>query len=446
MASSLLRRVVLGLTAVLAAGALFMAAQTPPAAPASAPSTCYIGPFQNRSGEASLDWIGESFAIALRQDLRGSGVTVLTRDQREQALTLAGIPPQAPVSHAGLIRVAGRVDARWLVVGWYDYDGAQLTTGASLIDLKREHLVALAAQSGPLDELEAVQARLAWALRQQVDPGAAPAEAPAEPSAGSPAGSQAPPPLPLRAYESYVRAELAASNAARLNDLETAVHFAPNDARILLALGEAELGGQHEAQALKTMLQVPPAAPEYPEAQFHAGLAAFRMRRYQQAESIFSGLEAHWPLPSVVADLALAKAGLAATSSHAAPAALKTDFPLESFLQLQRTVASFNAARLQALAPGARVATELDQGQRLLGQKAWDAAAQNFQRVLNQGSVATAAETSAAHAGLAAVWMAQHNSAQAAAEAAAALKSDSNNAAAQALQAQLGSNHDASTH
>ncbi|HEY7838073.1 MAG TPA: hypothetical protein VIC54_05710 [Terriglobales bacterium] len=444
MAASLARRTHLGLIVGLIAGLIggLASAQTPPAplAPGAgaASATCLIWPFQNRSGDASLDWIGESFVIALQQGLRGSGVAGLTRDQRERALALAGIPLQAPVSHAGLMRVAGQVDARWLVVGWYDYDGAQLTTGASLIDLKREHLVPLAAQSGPLTGLEAVQARLAWALHQQVDPGAA---APAPEAASTPA-------LPLRAYESYVRAELAPSNSARLSDLDVAVHFAPHDARILLALGEAALGDQHNAEALKALLQVPAASPEYPEAQFNAGLAAFRMRQYQQAESIFSALEAHWPLPSVIADLALAKAGVAAPNGSAAPApaALKVDFPLESFLQLQRTVASFNAAKLQALAPGERVATELDQGQRLLGQKAWDAAALNFQRVVNQGSEATAVETGAAHAGLAAVWMARHNAVQAAAEAAAALKSDPNNAAAQALQAQLGSNHEAPTH
>jgi tetratricopeptide (TPR) repeat protein len=280
--------------------------------------------------------------------------------------------------------------------------------------------------------LETVQARLAWAVRQQVDPAAAAPEAAPTPT------------LPLRAYESYVRAELAASNAARLNDLDVAFHFAPHDARILLALGEAELGVQHNPEALKALLQVPAASPEYPEAQFNAGLAAFRMRQFPQAESIFSGLEAHWPLPSVMADLALAKAGVAAPNGSAAPApaALKADFPLESFLQLQRTVASFNAAKLQALAPAERVASELDQGQRLLAQKAWDAAAQNFQRVLNQGSAATAVEAGAAHAGLAAVWMARHNSTEAAAEAAAALNSDPNNAAAQALQAQRGSKHE----
>lgn len=406
--------------AVLIAWAPLLAAQAPVAP--SPEVTCLIWPFQNRSGDATLDWIGESFVTSLQQSLRGTDIAVLTRDQRERALELAGVPPQAPLSHAGLIRAAGQADARWLVVGWYDYDGNQFSAAASVIDLKREHLVPLAAQSGPLDGLEAVQARLAWAVRQRLAPGGE------EPAAS--------PPLPLSAYESYVRSQLETSATARLSDLEVAVHFAPDDARVLLALGEAELDGKHEAAALDTLKKVPETAAQYPEAQFTAGLAAYRLRQFQQAATIFTALEARWPLPSVVANLALAKSAASARNASAVPPAskLNPDFPLDSFLQLQRTVARFNAAKLDDLSPAERVSTELSEGQRLLDQKAWDGAAQNFTRVLAPDSSATPVQTAAAHAGLAAVWTARHNPAQAAAEVKAALAADPNNTAALALQ------------
>lgn len=407
--------------ATLAAAATVLAWGSAPAATA-APGTCLILPFENRSGEASLDWIGESFVTALTASLRDGDAAVLNPKEQAQALALAGAPAGMALSHATLIRIADAADADWLVIGWYDYDGSEFRTGAEVFDLRREHLVTITPQRGPLEELESLQDHLGWALRQQLDPGAA---APA-----------AVPPLPLPAYESYTRALLETTPAAKLKDLDVAVHFAPHDARVIFSLGEAYLAAHDEAEALSWLDQVPSSSPDYAQAQFSAGIAAYRLGRYDRAVAYFAGLDAQLPLPAVVADLALARARLAAAGTTPPPA-LQTEFPADGFRQLVGAVRQFDAAKLETLAPAQQVAFELDEGKRLQAQGGFEAAAKDFQAVIARLGAGPSTQAGAAHAGLAAIALARHDPATAAAEAAAALAADPDNAEAQTLQKQL---------
>lgn len=394
--------------------------------PSQAPAaTCLILPFENRSGDDSLDWIGESFVVALTEELRDAPVTIFNRKERQQALRLAGVPEGAAPSHATSMRMAEAADAHWLIVGWYSYDGEQLHAQATLIDLSREHAIPLAQQDADLPQLETLQGRLAWAARQQLDP-----DATAAPDI---------PALPLAAYESYVRAELSANPQTQLKDLAIAIHLAPRDARVIYALGEASLAAGNNAAALKWMLQVPAGSRDYAQAQFSAGLAAYRTRQYGEAVKLFSGLQAQYPLPSVTADLALAQARLASPDTPAS-GSLKTDFPADRYRQLAMAVTQFDQARLAALPEEQRSQFALSEGERLAKQGAWDAAARNFAAVTAAGSVATHAQLAEAHAGLAAIWMRRLDPKKAAEEVAAALAEDPNNTAAQAVQAQLAAN------
>ncbi|MGH9518405.1 MAG: hypothetical protein ACRD2D_02105, partial [Terriglobales bacterium] len=245
MARSLRMLLLVGLTGALAWGAN----------PAAAP-TCAIAPFENRSGDANLNWIGESFVLALTQALQGTDVGILNRSEWSRALALAGAPVGESLSHATLIRIADGADAQWLVVGWFNYDGDQLQAEASLIDLQHEHLVTLAPVAGVLNDLEKLQQQLGWGLRQQMAPSAA-----AEP---------APPQLPLVSYENYVRSLMATNQTTRLIDLKVAAHFAPADPRIQLELGQAYLDGGDNANAYPTFMAVAADAEQYLRAQFGA--------------------------------------------------------------------------------------------------------------------------------------------------------------------------------
>src|SRR6185312_16128423 len=177
-----------------------------------------------------------------------------------------------------------------------------------------EHWVPLAEEAGPLEEIERLEGRLDWAVRQRMLPD----------SGSAPEGAIT---LPLPAYESYIRAELAANNADKIRFLLAAQHLAPKDGRILYALGMAYFSLGHYDSALQWLGPLP-----MPEARFTAALAAYHLREYGRAVGLLQPLADEIPLPAVVHDLALAQA--AARQPQAAPGQLGTEFPADAFRQL----------------------------------------------------------------------------------------------------------------
>ncbi len=403
------------------------AAQSPkPASDSGAGARCLVIPFRNRSGDTNLGWMGESFVVAFRRALRGAGLMVLTRADRLRARAILGAPEGVDLSHASLMRLAQDADARWLVLGSFDYDGEQLSATAALVDLQREHLVDLAPVKGPLRSLQALEATLGWSLRQQVDPVAVTLPKPAPDPA-----------MPISAYEDFVRSGLATKPSDQVQLLRVAEQLAPNDDRILLALGQAYFRAVMDAPAASELEKIPASSPDYPQAAFTAGLAEYGLGHYAKAMQQWQEVEKTLPLPAVVHNLAITKA---AAQGNPHPGALETEFPAEEFLQLQHVVTRFDANKLAGMSASEQVRYELQTGERLLDQGGWAAAADAFQKVIALAAAGAAPQPQAlgtAHAGLAAIWYARHDSVRAAKEAAAALAADPKNAQAQQLEQKL---------
>ncbi len=384
------------------------------------PAPVIVVPFSNRSGDASLDWLGESFVVSLRQALDSAGVAVMTQPERDRARQLVGASAGVVLSHATLIRMADAAGARWLITGWFDYDGETLRAQAEVFDLRREHLARPAPEAGKLTDLETLQARLDQAIRQRLAPGAA--------------VTPPPPPLPLPAYEAFIRARLTPEGAAKIKLLETAMRLSPGDHRVTLALGRAEWAAQHDADALYWLQKIPPGAPESLPAQFTAGLAAYRLGHFADAAKSFQALAKQLPLPAVTHDLALAQAR---AQGRPEPGSLETAFPAAGYRQLAQAVALASQAKWRTLPPAQRLEAELEQGARLLQQGAWAGAMQAYQAVL-QAAPAGSPALAAAHAGMAQIWWARHDRMQASREAQAALALDPTNPQALAVRKELG--------
>lgn len=394
------------------------------AAPASSAS-CLVVPFVNRSGQPNLDWIGESFVIALRQQVRPVGLDVLSQSERRQARALVGAPAGVPVSHATLFAMAHAAGVRWIVTGWYDFDGQQLTSAAELTDVRLEHLVPINAQSGSLAQIESLQSQLGWAIQQRIAPGTS---APASASS-----------LPLTAYEDLVRARMAATAATQLDLLRVAVHLAPHDARIQLALGEGYLAHGDFALALHALDAVPVGNPLAGRADFDAALAAYRLGQFASATERFRALQQWLPLPAVTNNLELAQA----LASHQPTGnQLETAFPEDGYRQLARVAAAYRRDQNGGLAAAQQVGAELNRGEHLLAQGGLEAARQAFTAALAPSANAQPADLARAHAGLGDIAWARHDRAAAGRELQAALEADPSCPAALKLQRQMGGTHD----
>ena len=76
-------------------------------------------PFDNRSGQSALDWVGDSFPDTLNQRLSSAGFLTISNDDRQFALDHLGLPIDFKPSRATTIRIAQTLNANFVIVGSY---------------------------------------------------------------------------------------------------------------------------------------------------------------------------------------------------------------------------------------------------------------------------------------------------------------------------------------
>lgn len=286
-----------------------------------------ILPFQNHSGDENLDWIGESFSIALDAALRADGRDPLTRAERAAAFDQAGVPQTGALSQATLITIANNVDAAWLVTGSFDYTPAaaahagtvaaptsgqtgspadaaaagpsgDLTVNAEVFNLVGEHMSRVRVGPRPLAELRNLEAELAFRVVQSVDPDTALTLAQLR------ARRQQ---VSLPAYESYIRGLMAPEPERQVNFFLQAARLQPNFSSAIFQAGKWYFENQDYQTALLWLPRVRADDPDYAQALFLAGEAAYDQRQYDRAADYDQRLAALLPLPQVLSNWGLAE-------------------------------------------------------------------------------------------------------------------------------------------
>src|SRR6202021_2259495 len=102
----------LALVAVFACGAAAAVAQAPDVALASGDAggrVVLVLPFDNHSGNASLNWIGDSFPDTLNKRLTSAGFLTISHDDRQFAYDHLGLPADFRPTRATAIRIANKL-------------------------------------------------------------------------------------------------------------------------------------------------------------------------------------------------------------------------------------------------------------------------------------------------------------------------------------------------
>ncbi len=81
-------------------------------------------PFDNRTGQPSLEWIHEAAAELLSSRFRSVGFDPMSRADRMYALDHLGLPQGFHPSRASSLKLAETLDADSIVVGSYIMDGS----------------------------------------------------------------------------------------------------------------------------------------------------------------------------------------------------------------------------------------------------------------------------------------------------------------------------------
>jgi len=248
-------------------------------------------PFDNRTGEPSLEWIREAAAALLSARFTSAGFAPLSREDRLYALDHLGLPQGFQPTRASSLRLAQTLDADSIVVGNYITDGSSLIAEGRIVDVPHMRMSAPMTVRGQTNDLIAVFDSLAWKLTRQLDPGFNVAQ-----ETFLAAGAN----LRLEAFEQYIRGITESDQAERLRHLQQAVKLSPGFAPAWMALGREAYGGQQYQEAAAAFAKVGRDDPDFLEAGFYRGLSLMFVGEYAKAEGDFAAIARMLPLAQVL--------------------------------------------------------------------------------------------------------------------------------------------------
>ncbi len=248
-------------------------------------------PFDNRTGQPSLEWIREAAADILSTRFASAGFVPTSRADRMYALDHLGLPQGFQPSRASSLKLAQTLDADSIVVGSYTTDGTGIVAEAQLVDVPQLRMLPEVSTRGEMKDLIAVFGTLAWKLTRQLDPSFSGAE---ETFAAAGNGVR------LDAFEQYIRGITEPDQAERVKHLENAVKLSPGFGPAWMALGREEYNGQQYQDAATAFAKVDRNGPDGLEAEFYRGLSLLFLGDYPHAEQAFAEVARVLPLAEVV--------------------------------------------------------------------------------------------------------------------------------------------------
>jgi tetratricopeptide (TPR) repeat protein len=266
-----------------------------PAAPAG--RVVLVLPFDNRSAQPDLAWIGESFPDTINSRLTSAGFLTISRDDRQYALDHLGFPTDFRPTRATTIRIAQTLDANYVVIGSYNIANGRISVQCQVLEINNLRMSSPIEDSTELARLFDVQNALAWKIVRHIDPHF---------NVAQQTFLAAPGQVKLSAFENYIRGISATTPQERIKRLQVAVQEAPSYSAALLALGKTQYAQRDYDYAATTLSRVPATDRRALEASFYVGLAHFNSGRYAEAEKAFGFVASRLPLPEVVNNQAVA--------------------------------------------------------------------------------------------------------------------------------------------
>ncbi len=176
-------------------------------------------PFDNRTGQPSLEWIREAAAGLLSARFASAGFAPMTRADRMYALDHLGLPQGFQPSRASSLKLAQTLDADYIVVGNYRTDGDSIEAQAQLVDVPHLRMTATVTSYGAMNNMIAVFDSLAWKLTRELDPSFSVAEETFVAAGGT---------LRIDAFEQYIRGITEPDQAERLRHLSNQSNSVPD--------------------------------------------------------------------------------------------------------------------------------------------------------------------------------------------------------------------------
>jgi tetratricopeptide (TPR) repeat protein len=292
---------------------------------AAGTDTIVIMPFENVSGRAEYNWIGESFAATLADLLDKPGLVAIRPDERNVAYKQEGLPPTAILTRATMIKIAERAGANLVVMGTYRIsdqrerdkkdepppvtapevqvvqDPAEkkiertISITARVVDIREGRLVGEFNIGGDLLEMQRLQGSLAYEILYKHNPAL-----PFSRDQFITQASQA----PVGAFENYIKGTLTRDRDARIGFLDKAIKDFSEKTKGQYSAAIFELGRVHYEsndykEAVPLLEKIGDKDPRYDEAQFYLAVAANALGQPDKALPILKNLAPRLPLYEV---------------------------------------------------------------------------------------------------------------------------------------------------
>jgi tetratricopeptide (TPR) repeat protein len=297
--SDLAARLILQMIKLVASAILSILLLSPIAKPATA-DTVVTMPFENLSGRAEYNWVGESFAAALSDLLDKPGLVGIRPDERNVAYKQEGLPPTAILTRATMIKIAERAGANLVIMGTYRIAGegreSTIAITARVIDIREGRLVGKEYnRGGPLVDLQKLQGDLAYEILYQHNP--------ALPYSRDQIVIDATL-APIGAYENFIKGTLTRDREARVGFLERAIKEYAEKTKgqyipAIFELGRVHLEAGEYKEAAEELATVTEKDPRYDEARFYVGVAQDALGQTEKALETSQTLASRLPLYEV---------------------------------------------------------------------------------------------------------------------------------------------------
>ncbi len=261
--------------------------------------TVLIVPFDNQSKAPGLEWISEAFPEVLGERLAAVHLNVISRDDRNYAFDRSGIPTSIHPSRATLYRLGEQIDADYVVMGRYGYDGQNFQCSADVLDMKHLRLTSTAPSRGPLPSLIEVETGLAWDVLQVISPTAGGTRE--EFTRNAPA-------VRLDAFENYIRGVVETDRTEKVKRLREAIRLNPQYTEAMFALGRTYYDDREYDEAASWLARIPRTDDLAGAANFLLGLSDYYSGDFDKADAAFRFLESRLPLTEVENNLGVVAA------------------------------------------------------------------------------------------------------------------------------------------
>jgi tetratricopeptide (TPR) repeat protein len=248
-------------------------------------------PFENRTGQPNLDWIGEAVPEILNQRLASAGFLPISRLDRQYALDHLGLPVNFQPTRATAIRIAQTQDADYIVVGNYTLQGQRFTANAQILDVNALRMGQPLQQEADITHLLDVLNSTAWRVARSLDPQYNVSETTFVAASAE---------VRLDGFENYIRGLVDPNAADRVRHLKEATQLNPKFSLGWLALGQAYFTNQQYDLAAVSLGHLPKNDPNALYAEFYRGLSFFYTGNYAKAEDAFGFIAGQLPLSEVL--------------------------------------------------------------------------------------------------------------------------------------------------